>query len=67
MEVVLFASDATNSAEIAMELAFDSIIVQTTSGAEVEAKLDATFRTMRHDTLQFPALVALNLLNILPV
>lgn len=50
-----------------MELAFVSIIVQTTNGAEVEAKLDAAFRAIRHDILQFPALIALNLLNILPV
>ena len=46
MEVVIFPTDAANSAEVAVELAFVSIIVQTASGTEVKAKLDATFRTM---------------------
>lgn len=50
-----------------MELPLVSIIVQATNGAEVEAKLDATFLTMLHDILQFPALIALNLLNSFPV
>jgi len=46
MEVVIFPTDAANPAEVAVKLAFVSIIVQTTSGTEVKAKLDATFRTM---------------------
>ena len=46
MEVVFFPTDATNSAEVAVELAFVSIVVQTASGAKVKAKLDTTFRTM---------------------
>jgi len=46
MEVVIFPTDAANPAEVAVELAFVPIVVQTASGTEVKAKFDATFRTM---------------------
>ena len=67
VKVVLFASDPTNSAEIAVKLSFVSIVVQSANRAEVKSKFDPTFDAVGYDTLQFSALIALYLLNSFPV
>lgn len=64
---IFFATDATNSAVVAVKLAFVSIVVQTASGTKVKSKLDSTLCAMRHDMLQFTTLVALDMLNVLPL